>query len=272
MKKLIILYLASFCLIACESKKESPLFAFLQFEEFKWEVESAQGNYTYRLMLHARSTTSTIRHIKVTTYDPIHQNGVILDSILEDPIKDLKAYIPYKTPVFNENTRVQITIYAYANDGETIKYSIEPLVKSSDSPLRPIDNVTLYSALSGRPSYFSLSTMTAIIDTTSSDSLFFHDVAPADSSDVLSRSWTSPTIYFARFESFNFAEATVQSVTNAYKECKRDHTIQNLIADDILLFGTADVALGAIKIIYIADEADKANDRYIFSIKAISKK
>lgn len=272
MRKLLILCFVSLCLIACEREKESPLFAYLQFEEFNWEVESAQGNYTYRLKLRARSTTSTIRRIKITMYDPIHLNGVVLDSILEDPIKDFNTYIPYKTPVFNEHTRVQITLFAYANDGETIQYKIEPLVLASDRPLRPIDNVTLYSALSGRPSYFSLNTMTAIMGDTSMTDLYFRDVAPIDSLDRMSYSWTSPNIYFARFESFNFAEATVQSITNAYKECNRDHVIQNLIADDVLLFGTADIALGTIKIIYIADEAEKANDRYIFSIKAISEK
>ncbi|MCQ2330839.1 MAG: hypothetical protein MJZ55_02505 [Paludibacteraceae bacterium] len=272
MKKLIILCIASLCLIACESKKESPLYALIYFDELSWEKEYVQGNSMYRLVAEVGSTTSTIRHIKVTSYDPVHLDGVILDSVIEDPVKKLKFSIPYRTPIYEENTHLQIIIKAYANDGETVQYKIIPTVLSSDKPLRPIDDVTLYSALSNRPSYFSLETMTPFMGDTTMRGLYFRDVAPMDSSASISYSWTSPTIYFARFQSFNFAEATEQSVINAYKECKRDRTIQDLKADDILLFGTADSAIGALKIIYIADELEKVNDRYVFSIKTIEKK
>ena len=76
---------------------------------------------------------------------------------------------------------------------------------------------------------------------------------------------------FSRAEGFNFGEATAQSISNTWKNLTASTTIKQLKADDVLLFGKGDEALGAMKIMNVYDEVGTESDRYVFSLKAIKK-
>ncbi|MCQ2347943.1 MAG: hypothetical protein MJZ65_02010 [Paludibacteraceae bacterium] len=268
--KLILVCSIALGLMACEGRKESPVFAYTSVENFSTNSDKLQGDTYCQLYTEARSTTSTVRRITITSFDEVYLNQTVLDTVFQDPLKEIKMHTLYHTNVFEDTTLVTFTTTAYATDGETSSLSLRVWVAPTEQKLRPIDDVTLYSALSGQSSYFSLETMTAVLADTTMKGLYFRDVAPTDSSDVMSRSWTSPNVYFARFESFDYSEATKTSIVSAYKSCKCDHTILALRNDDVILFGTENKALGAIKIIYIGDGEGNKDDRYVFSIKALS--
>ncbi len=269
MKKIVLLLLVGISLLACKENKSSPLFAYLSIENINWVVNPLTGGIGYRFNALVSSSTSTLRHVTIQSADLIHlQDSVLLDSVFVDPIKETNIKFIYVAPLLTDTARITITLTVYANDGEQAYHEIIPIILPSNEHLRTIDDLTLYSALSGRPSYFSLKTMTAIMADTLIKDLYFRDVAPLDSLDKMSYSWTSQNIYFARFESFDFGEATVKSLGDAYQSCKRDHTIQQIRDDDIILYGTENNALGAIKILLVSDAEGKVNDRYIFSIKA----
>ena len=76
-------------------------------------------------------------------------------------------------------------------------------------------------------------------------------------------------ILFSRSEGFNFSEATVQSLTQAWPNYMKSATIKDLKADDVLLIGYTDRPVGVAKILAVLDEEGTANDRYIFSLKVI---
>lgn len=269
MKKIVLLLLVGLSLMACKEDKSSPLFAYLSIENIDWVVDPLTGGTGYRFNAFVSSSTSTLHHVIIQSSDLTHlQDSVLLDSIFVDPVKETNIKFIYIAPLLTDTTRITITLTVYANDGEQAHHEIIPIILPSNEQLRIIDDLTLYSALSGRPSYFSLKTMNAIMADTTIKDLYFRDVAPIDSLDKMSYSWASPNIYFARFESFDFGEATVKSLCDAYKSCKYDHTIQQIHNDDIILYGTENNALGAIKILLVSDTEGKINDRYIFSVKA----
>jgi len=251
-------------------EKESPLSVLCNIDGLNWQYEYAQGNYVYQLQTTAKSTTGAVRHVVISTFDPIYSSQTILDTILQDPIKEFKLISLYRTPVFEDTTRVKFSTTVYATDGESGTYSFSISVLPSETPLQPIDGVTLHSALSGNKSYFSLTTMQPVLAVDSGE-IYFRDVAPKDSTDELSLSWTSPMIYFSRSENFDYAKATASSVINTYNSCTRDHTILQLKEDDVILFGTSSDALGVLKVMVIEDKDGCANDRYIFSMKALPK-
>lgn len=88
--------------------------------------------------------------------------------------------------------------------------------------------------------------------------------------DVLSFAWESKgSVYFSRFESFDYGEATVSSISNAYNIGKHNLMIQQLVNDDIILFGSKNDAYGVIKILLVANEEGTENDRYVFSLKTL---
>jgi len=268
--QLIILSAIVLALLSC--KKESPLYVYTTVDGFNWETTLAQGDYTYRLRTIARSTTGAVRHIVISTFDTRYGDRIVLDTTLADPVKDLDMMCSYRTPVFEDTTRVDFSVKAYATDGETASSSFLMKVLPSSTPLPSVDNITMYSNLSGKASCFSLVNRTTFMkcDTLDIKSLYFYDVAPLDSSDNLALMWRSNDIFFARSESFNYAEATSAMVKSAYETCQRAHTIQNIKYDDVLLIGTATEALGVLKVNYVLDESERVNDRYNFSMKLIS--
>lgn len=266
--RLIIICLGALCLMACKKEKESPIFTYTSIVDID-ESNVMDGDANYRLQTIARSTTAAVRHIVISSYDAVYLEQIVLDTTFQDPLKEVDFYTLYHTQLYEDTTLVTFTTTAYATDGESMSLPLRVWVLPSEQRLRAIDDITLYSALSGRPSFFSFETMTVIQGDSTLEGLYFRDVAPKDSLDEMSYSWTSPNVYFARFESFDYGEATSSSIIAAYKNSKRDHTIQQLKANDVILVGTENKALGAMKIIYIDDQADTINDRYVFSLKAL---
>lgn len=267
--QLYILSLVTLLLLsAC--KKESPMVVYTTTDGLNWQKDYAQGNFNYALKTTARSTTAAVRHIVISTFDAIQANKTVVDTILQDPVKELELTNLYHTGSYEDTTTVKFTTKAYATDGESSTYTFCLVVLPNEQPISPVDDITMYSALSGRASFFSLATMQPVMSV-DQGVLYFRDVAPKDSTDELSKTWTSPNVYFSRSENFDYAKATATSIRNTYNSCTRDQSIQDLKANDVLLFGTATDALGAIKIIYIADEEGRNNDRYIFSMKALPK-
>lgn len=256
-------------LVACKSK-DSSLNIYTTPDGLSWQTDFAKGSYVYQLQTSVKSSTGAVRHVVISTFDPIYANQTILDSVLQDPVKDLKLITLYRTPAFEDTTSVKISTTAYTTDGESATYAFSIHVLPSEAPLQPVDGITLHSALSDYPSYFSLQTLQPVMKA-DSGSLYFRDVAPKDSLDELSYSWTSTKVYFSRSESFDYAKATASMVRNTYQSCTRDKTIQDLKEDDVLLFGTATEAMGVLKILVIEDNEGRNNDRYIFSIKALRK-
>ena len=74
-------------------------------------------------------------------------------------------------------------------------------------------------------------------------------------------------IDFTKFNGFNFAGATAQSLSNAYNSATHLSEVKELQAGDIILIGRNGAAVGVIQVVDIVDEEGCLNDRYILNIK-----
>lgn len=90
------------------------------------------------------------------------------------------------------------------------------------------------------------------------------------SQSILGCEWRSATEKrFSRFNDFNYAEATVQSLQASYANASKKTTINQLKANDVILIGDLSKAIAVLKIIAIFDEEGYVDDRYVFNVKYI---
>lgn len=265
MKK-TLLFLLALGLLACE--KQSELTMTLQSIDYEQMQPTVQAGSIVRLAVKSQSQSSTVRHITLSLYDDQYNNRMALDTVFADPMKKVDFIYPLSVPAgYTDTMFLNVTATAYANNGETMSFLLRIYVIPDAQPLRSLDNLTLYSAASGNKCGFSMVTLSTVFyDGEKTDTLAFYD-QPTDD-ETLSRTWYSDKgLYFARFGSFRFADASEKDLQEAYRNASHDTAVQNLQNDDILLIGTANKALAAVKILLIADENGVADDRYVFSLK-----
>jgi len=86
-------------------------------------------------------------------------------------------------------------------------------------------------------------------------------------SDILSREWISNSgLLFSKNNSFDYANATLEGVKDTYDNSVKKEFVDQINSGDIIISKIEDNHL-VIKIIYVIDELNSEDDRYIFSIK-----
>lgn len=283
MKKIfVVLLVVSAMCTACMDKETELTFQF-NLVDYSWLQDTIPSESPLRLHVNARSLSSQIKHIVITSFDDKYQIQGVLDTVFQDPLKTADFDFIWPLKNYMELTTVSLKGYAYSTGGDQMVYAMAIRVGADTRKLDPYDNITLYSAASGRKSGFSMVDLETVYpDSERRDSLVFYDEMPEvpqateenpnpEVPDVMRCTWYSTSgVYFARFESFDYAQATARKVIEAYGNSKRYPKIEGIHNDDILLVGTADKPLGVIKVILVSDEEGVANDRYIFSLKALS--
>lgn len=271
MKKLLLTICSVLLLAACE--KQSELVMYMEIDNVDWKREYVPSGTNLHFLIDAESQSSTIQRIALMASDMTYKDRLILDTIFLMPVKREKMSFYYTLPYYEDTLVVSFKGVAYDGAGRAASFPIDMHVTPGAEPIRPIDNITLYSAASSGKSAFSLETMqTEYLGSDSTAVAWFDVLKTQAGAEELSREWHSEAgIKFSRAEGFNFAEATSQSITSTWKNLTASTTIKQLKTDDVLLFGHNDEALGAIKLIAVYDEAGTENDRYVFSLKAIKK-
>ena len=269
MKRLLWIVCSLLLLAACE--KQSELVTIMEIDNVKWQREYVPSGTNLHFQIDAESKSSTIQRIAVIASDRSYRDRTVVDTTLAMPVKREKMSFYYTLPYYADTTLVTFSANAYDAGGRVASFQITMHVSPGSEPIRPIDNLTLYSAASSGKSAFSLETMQTEYLGIDSTAVAWFDVLKEGSQD-LSREWHSEAqIKFSRAEGFNFGEATSQSITDLWKHLTSSTTIKQLKIDDVLLFGKGDEALGALKFIAVYDEEGTENDRYVFSLKAIKK-
>ncbi|MDP4240295.1 MAG: hypothetical protein Q8904_12580 [Bacteroidota bacterium] len=140
---------------------------------------------------------------------------------------------------------------------------------SVGTPLKESSAHVMYSAKVQINNAFSITRRQVIsfpLDSLLSDIYDFHD-GLTDASQ-LSGEWRSATEKrFSRFNDFNYAEATEQSLQTCYANASKKTTISDLKVNDIIMIGNLNTAIAVIKIIAIFDEDGYMDDRYVFNVK-----
>jgi hypothetical protein len=195
-------------------------------------------------------------------------NNSMVDTLLSKNITgtDIQEQFSYTTPNIPENDTSIIKLLFYCKDvNERSEQRAKVFsVISSDILLNETTGHTMYSAnstkynaynlLNGLPMYSSDST-SHINDNT--DSL----------SNILSREWVSSSgLLFAKFNNFDYANATSQTIKEAYEISLKKEFTDNISVDDIIITMIMNKYI-VIKLIYVIDDIGSEDDKYIFSIK-----
>jgi hypothetical protein len=145
------------------------------------------------------------------------------------------------------------------------------LLDSVSTPLRESSAHVMYSAKLQSNNAFSIIQRQIVsfpLDSILSDIYDFRNELM--DATKLSGEWRSATQKrFSRFNDFNYAEATVQSLQTSYANSSKKTSIGDLKVNDILMIGNFDTAMAVIKIIAIFDDAGYENDRYVFNLKYV---
>lgn len=265
MKRLLYILTAVLLLAGCEPQSE--LVTVMKINNIDWQGTYVESGATLQVNIASQSQSSAVQHIIVESDDAEFKSRNVLDSTLAIPLKKVNLTWFYTLPYYADTTRVKLTARSYDQEGNTMSYSITMNVAAGAEKLHSLDNITLYSAASEGKSAFSFATMQPVYLGKDSTEVAFYDVLDEQSQE-LSRIWHSESgLLFSRSENFDFSEATVKSIENVWPNMVKSSTIKNLKADDVILLGKDDNAIGVIKILYIIDESETEADRYIFSLK-----
>ena len=218
------------------------------------------------------SSNTNLSHLIITSKTETTFSEKILDTLLSS--KNFEMTYQYKAPVVYDTTKITLIFTLTDIDGnknsiaKIINVTIEDIVLSETAGHQMFShnstNYDAYNLLTGLPIHSQLS-----------DSSIIHIIdASIDSinHNTLSRKWMSlANLKFVKFNDFNYANATISSIKNAYNAGLKNQFVDNLTDGDIIItkLGNSSIDTGfiAIKIINIIDADSTINDKYIFNIK-----
>lgn len=193
-----------------------------------------------------------------------------LNTLLDTAINSERTTFVYQydVPQFDaDTTSVKFYFKAFCSTNNYSEMSRTHTV-AGDIKLNPLE-YTMFASYKNEKNGFSIE-RNEIVDCETTDSIYidFYDYSIV-SQQILSREWRSMTgLLFARFNDFDFENANLSSVKNAYSNSNKTSKLIDISNEDIILVGKGDDALGVIKVINVFDEIDNMQDRYYFVFKS----
>jgi len=193
--------------------------------------------------------------------------------VLTDSVINTKSFFynfQYIVPTNIFERKIELSFIAKtASDYSIISRHI--LLDSTNVALKESSAHVMYSASVLSNNAFSLKEREIIsypLDSTLADIFDFHDTQKEKA--ILTCEWRTATEKrFARFNDFDYAEATVLSLQSSYANASKKTTVNQLKTNDIILVGDMTKAIAVLKIIAIFDNEGYANDRYVFNMKFV---
>ena len=214
------------------------------------------------------SSPSKLSRLKITYKKEGGALSTLLDTTLET--KKISFSFPFQIPTYGTQN-IYLNLYFELTDveGETALAAKGLNVLFANYPLTQTVDNELYSRSSGQPSAYNLRSASSLIYTNAwTEDMNISDTLQAD---TLSHSWISPGGgQFVRKNSFDFANASLTDLRNAYEASAKTNKISNLTTGDIILFKQTygiEVFYAAIKVTGVQNNPGSSNDKYIFDIK-----
>jgi hypothetical protein len=199
---------------------------------------------------------------------------IIIDSALGRVSKFYYEF-NFRVPDYTDTTEVSFLFYILDDAGNFLEMKRVLLVQvysESKLPLTEFAGNTMYSDPRYHGTAFDLLNC-KLLSLGYADSSQMHIMADFDSSNAntLSRKWLSPAkLKFVIFNGFDYANATQQSVKEAYDAGSKNDFVANVSVNDIYL---TKIPTGitfryvAIRVMNINDDVGSANDMFIFNVK-----
>jgi len=192
----------------------------------------------------------------------------LLDTVLNT--QSLYYDFQYIVPKSIYEKKIELSFIAKT----TSDYSISTkyiLLDSTNTALKESSAHVMYGANTQSYNAFSIAQRQVVsfpLDSALSDIYDYHDKQTTQT--TLGREWRSASEKrFSRFNDFDYAEATIESLQTSYANAAKNTTISSLKVNDIIMIGDVKKAIAVIKIIAIYDDDGYANDRYVFNVKYV---
>jgi hypothetical protein len=210
-----------------------------------------------------------IRNFKVSSKEKEKPTVLLLDSILQVPIKSPSFEFYFNVPISYDTTSYTLTFEAIDVDGNKGAL-LRQIASLPTSNLLPEFTGYFLYAKGGDElgTGFDLIKQQSLSLGLSVDSLI--DIYDTTSTNVLSRVWHSKRGgKFVKSNSFNYPAATNLLIREAFRSSLQSDFASNLQKDDIILYSYRDTQerYVAIKIVNITNEEGSSKNRYEFNIK-----
>lgn len=175
----------------------------------------------------------------------------------------------------NASEDYEVLVYFTLSDESGRDFTTDRLIKVTvtDPALSEYSGIKMYSRWSGQADALYLADLSVrIAALTSIDKLDIHDDSTQIGLDsLLGRTWVSPAGgRMMRFNLFNYAEATVNSLSGAISSGTFTDRIEDIKAGDIILYTRSDDSLkvnAVIRVLGVIDNAGAKNDYYDIAVK-----
>lgn len=234
-------------------------------------ITDVYSNTYKKIKIEISSIDTELRRMEINSYDNLRGNIGLLDSALSS--KKLSYEYLYSVPMLQkDSTIVTLNISATDQNGYTQKVSRRLLIIAQDYRLEETAGITLYTdEYKDHPNGICMENLRPIIvSLADSAAIDIYTYTDENNPGTLTKEWRSNTdIYFARANTFDYANATNRTLTETFGSVVANPRISRIEKDDIILVGRGNRALGAIKVVQIYDEDGSENDRYLINIKKI---
>jgi hypothetical protein len=267
MKNLIYIVFILFFFISCKKENDPALILITPLKNTYYSHPGQVLSFNINC-----SSNSNLSHLKIFSKTETTFSVTILDSALNS--KSFSMTFQYKVPVFYDTTNINLIFTLSDVNGNSNSIAKIINVTLIDRLLTETAGHEMYSHLCPNYDAFNLSTLLPL-HSQLSDSADIHILDGSVDSvnhNALSRKWISlADLKFVRFNGFNYANATISIIKNAYNSGLQDQYITNLVNGDIIItkLGSPliDTGFVAIKIVNIIDNDSTLTDKYIFNIK-----
>lgn len=264
-KTVYLLFVITF--ISCSGSNISDLQVIVNPDSLLMHV---QNNDIIPYQIQVISKSEVLQAFQISYRTKKTSSVLVLDSALSN--NKFNIEYEFKVPVNTSEELLELNFKAKTlSDYCSVTHYL--VLDSTGMPLPESSAHSMYSGVNTTHNAFSI--VHRQIENYPSDSLFC-DIYDFRSSQFpkenIGLEWHSATQkLFARFNDFNYAEASATSLSKCYENATKSSVISNLKADDIILIGTQATALAVVKIIAVFDEDGSLNDRYVFNVKYITK-
>jgi hypothetical protein len=265
--KIIILVLLQSIFCYCGKDKTIPSLIIGQDNLY---IESKAGGV---LIFEVNCTGSDLQRFSITARPENDIQTTIFDTIVSGGI--YKLTYNYRVPAISKASNILLEFIIVDKNGSQAKALRKIIVTSSPTQPSETTGHQIFSAVSGLRSGFDLIALQAVFpNQVSPGQVTIKDVSVLDTlgNYSLSRKWISSASYkFIKFNGFDYANASYESIKQSYDAGVADYSIDNVSSGDIILTripsAPSDSGYMAIKIVYVIDQDSTNADSYIFNVK-----
>ena len=257
--KLVVIGLIFLAINACTTKES--LYMSIEPSDFQIQLNSFDTIY---IKVHITSPTAITRFVAYINKTNATKHKVI-DTTLN--VKKSNFEFLYGVPAYLDTTQMTGEFIAYNSDGDNFTVLRSLLVCPKILVLQEFAGCVLYSENSTKNSGYNLLANTSLIPSLSNINVI--DIKDSSANNDLGKMWISPKKgRFVRYNEFDYANATNQSVKASFKAGSQLDLLTNISVGDIILYGyEASSFYCVMKITSVVDEAGSDNDKYEFNLK-----